>query len=444
VLSAVLAALLVPLTVAAPSTAATSSATRADAFDGRPVQFWNSVLLDVYKRQVKVGPGPLARAAAMMNAAIYDAESGYQRTWHTQQFEPYLEAPKYSGAPLLEGPDEEERVIGHTARNILARLFPGQQTLINTRFKDRFGHEWTDFDILKPLVAEPVADRIWNARYSDGSRDITSYTADNKPGAWRATGGAGCTSDSDAVDPNWGLVRPFALASGTQFRPSTPESFGTYDALLASPAYRAQVDEVRRLGSANSTERTTDQTAAAWFWANDADGTYKPPGQILDMTRIVATQRNLDVYRTSRLFALVSLAMADGAIAEWDVKYRTPIDLWRPVSAIQVGLNDPAWQPLGSTPCFPAWASGHAAFAGAWEAVMTDVFGTNQISFTASTDDPKAPVKNRTFNNFEQAAEENAYSRLWLGVHYRWDAVDGLQLGRDVGTYVVRNALQPL
>jgi hypothetical protein len=444
VLSVVLAALLAPLSVTAPSAAAATSAARADTFDGRPVQYWNAVLMDVFKRQVRVGPGPLARAAAMMNAAIYDAESAYQRTWHTLQYEPYLEAPKYSGAPLLEGPQEEERVIGHTARNLLVRLFPGQQTLINTRFKERFGHEWTDFDILKPLVAEPIAERMWNNRYSDRSNEGGSYTSENKPGAWRPTGGAGCTADGDAVDPKWGLVRPFSLTSATQFRPSTPETYGTYEALLASPAYRAQVDEVRRLGSVNSTERTTDQTAAAWFWANDADGTYKPPGQILDMTRTIATQRNLDEYPAARLFALVSLAMADGAIAEWDVKYETPIDLWRPVSAVQVGLNDPAWQPLGSTPCFPAWASGHATFAGAWEAVLTDVFDTGQIPFTASTDDPKSPVKNRAFSSFRQAAEEDANSRLWLGVHYRWDAVDGLQLGRNVGTYVVQNELRPL
>ncbi|MEU9554286.1 hypothetical protein [Streptomyces fumanus] len=125
------------------------------------------------------------------------------------------------------------------------------------------------------------------------------------------------------------------------------------------------------------------------------------------------------------------------------MKYRTPIGLWRPVSAVQVGLNDPAWQPLGNTPCFPAWASGHATFAGAWEAVLTDVFETGRIPFTASTDDPKSPVKNRTFSSFQQAAEEDANSRLWDGVHYRWDAVDGLQPGRNVGTYVVQHELQP-
>ncbi|MEJ1195851.1 MULTISPECIES: vanadium-dependent haloperoxidase [unclassified Streptomyces] len=445
---AALAALLAPLSMAVPPAAAAPAApgvsAASDTFDGRPVQYWNSVLLEVFRRQQGVGPGPLARAAAMMNAAIYDAESAYQRTWHTLRFEPYLEAPKYSGAPLREGPAEEERLIGHTARNLLVRLFPDQETLINTRFTERFGHEWTDFDILKPLAAEPIADRMWNTRYEDGSRSTTSYRLDGVPGAWRPTDDAGCAAESDAVDPHWGGVRPFALVSSTQFRPATPETYGTYEALLASPEYRAQVDQARRLGGADSTERTTDQTAAAWFWANDADGTYKTPGQFLELTGILADLRDVDTYRTARMYALVSLGLADAAIAEWDVKYRTPIDLWRPVSAIGVGLNDPAWEPLGPTPCFPAWASGHATFGGAWQTVMTEVFNTDRMTFTAHTDDPSSPVRNRTFDSFSEAAEESADSRLWLGVHYPWDSVDGLELGRDVGTYVVEHELREL
>jgi hypothetical protein len=75
---------------------------------------------------------------------------------------------------------------------------------------------------------------------------------------------------------------------------------------------------------------------------------------------------------------------------------------------------------------------------------MTDVFDTDQITFTATTDDPRSPVRNRTFNRFSDAAEEDALSRLYLGVHYRWDAVDGLRLGRDVGSYVVGHELRRL
>ncbi|MGP9022300.1 hypothetical protein ACT1U9_28350 [Streptomyces sp. BR1] len=51
--------------------------------------------------------------------------------------------------------------------------------------------------------------------------------------------------------------------------------------------------------------------AAAWFWANDANGTFKPPGQPLDTTARVAKDRNLTLYQNARLFTLVSVAMAD-------------------------------------------------------------------------------------------------------------------------------------
>ncbi|WP_405453621.1 vanadium-dependent haloperoxidase [Streptomyces achromogenes] len=201
--------------------------------------------------------------------------------------------------------------------------------------------------------------------------------------------------------------------------------------------------QVRDLGAAGSTTRTTDQTAAAWFWADDANGTYKPPGQLLDITARVSRDRGLTTYQNARLFALVSVAMADAAIAEWDVKYQTPIDLWRPVSAIREGLRDTTWKPLsGTTPCFPAWASGHSAFGAAWAGIMRQYFKTDGITFTASTDEPKSPVRNRTFTSFSQAAREEADSRVWLGVHYPWDASDGLTLGENVATWVFTHKMK--
>ncbi|MFF5447986.1 hypothetical protein [Streptomyces sp. NPDC012888] len=66
-----------------------------------------------------------------------------------------------------------------------------------------------------------------------------------------------------------------------------------------------------------------------------------PAGQLLQATREVATQRRLTTYENARLFALVSAAMADAGIAVRDVKFLTPIDLWRPVSAVREGGLDP-------------------------------------------------------------------------------------------------------
>ncbi|MFD9903125.1 vanadium-dependent haloperoxidase [Streptomyces sp. NPDC059063] len=429
------------------------AAVAAPNYSGDPVHYWNDVLLQLMRGRGGA-PGPLARSAAMLNGAIYDAESSYRLRWHKMTSEPYIAASHYTA--WIEGPGEEERVIGRTAYNILLGLFPEQTAYLDNKFMERFGTKPTDFDLLDTTVVNKMVTQMRDARKADGSDDQRVYTADGVPGAWRPTSYADmpdpkCDEASEAATPNWGLVKPFAIPSGSTFRPPTPQLYGTYDKLLASTEYKKQVDEVRRLGAVNSTERTNEQTAIAWFWANDLDGTYKPPGQLLQHTREVATARGLTTYQNARLFALVSLAMADASIAEWDVKYQTPIDLWRPVSAIRDGGLDTSWKPLSAnrsnvnfTPCFPAWASGHAAFAGAWAGVMKRYFGSDNISFSLTTEDPHATVKTRSYTSFSQAAKENADSRVYLGVHYPWDATDGLGLGEDIAEHVVTNKLKPI
>lgn len=420
-------------------------ASAAPNYTGDPVLYWNDVLLGAVKT-AGGAPGPVSRAAAEMNAAIYDAESSYRLRWHTMTSDPYLQAVDY--AAWMEGPGEEERVIGRTAYNILLKLFPGQTTYLDNKFRERFGTSPKDFDLLDATVVNTVVGNMWNFRNADGSDNQAVYTPDGRPGAWLPTSypdlpDPDCSRPGQAAIPEWGKVKPWALTSGSQFRPSTPGQYASYESLLASPAYAEQVRQVRSLGSAGSTTRTTDQTAAAWFWANDANGTYKPPGQLLDITARVSRDRGLTTYQNARLFALVSVAMADAAIAEWDVKYQTPIDLWRPVSAIREGLGDTTWKPLsGTTPCFPAWASGHSAFTAAWAGIMRQYFKSDDITFTASTDEPKSPVRTRTFTSFSQAAREAADSRVWLGVHYPWDADDGLTLGENIATWVFTHKMK--
>lgn len=434
-----------------------------------PVHYWNDVLQGVF-RKVGGGPVPMARAAAMMNGAIYDAESSYQLKWKGRMTsEAYIHATSYAG--WVEGPDEEERVIGRTAYNILLNLYgvnrpdknaPDFTAYLDQRFRDRFGTEPTSGDLLDITVVSGMVNQMMNARAGDGSDNKTSYTGDNKPGAWRPTSypdmvDPKCQVDGDAVNPVWGQVKPFSLTSGSQFRPTTLAQYGTYENLVASPEYKAQVAAVRNAGAAAPTaatpviNRTADQYNAAWFWANDNDGTYKPPGQMLQATREVSKARGLGTYANARLFALVSLALADTGIAVRDAKFSTPIDLWRPVSAIREGGLDPQWKPLlknnagvNANPCFPAYVSGHASFGAAWAGVMKRYFNTDNISFDLTTDEPLAPVKTRHFTSFSAAAKEDADSRIWLGVHYPWDATDGLILGDNVASQVFTTKLRTL
>lgn len=233
-------------------------------------------------------------------------------------------------------------------------------------------------------------------------------------------------------------------------------------AMLASHEYAAQLNEVKRLGSHDSTERTTEETEIGFFWANDLDGTSKPPGQLYVMTSIVAEQRHLSLEENARLFALVAIAMGDAAVVAWDAKYDTGIDLWRPDSAIREANSDgnpntsanPAWQPLSRraptdggvpfTPPFPAYISGHATFGAAHAAAMRVFFGTDNITFTLTTEDPNAVGITRTFNSFTAAALENARSRIYLGVHFQWDGDNGFLSGTKLGEYVANKFFKPV
>src|SRR6266540_3001112 len=148
------------------------------------------------------------------------------------------------------------------------------------------------------------------------------------------------TGSGPPATPNWGLVTPFTLTSGSQFRPPPPAGISAMPQLLASTQYATNFNDVKDLGRYNSTSRTADQTQAAFFWANDVDTTYKPPGQHFAHTQAVSRQQGLTQAGNARLFALVALAMADAAITAWDSKYLTPIDLWRPETAIHLALDD--------------------------------------------------------------------------------------------------------
>ncbi len=410
---------------------------------------WNDVLLEVY-RDVGGAPGPLARGGAMVHAAVYDAVSSI-----VPFAEPYLvRVPTVGNASL-------GAAVAHAAHDALAAAFP-------TTRVDLQGELGKALALLPPstsgaqlaagaAVGRAAAAAMVAARQDDGSAVETGHADGRHPGQWRRT------DASPAATPHWGRVRPFTMTSGSQFRPPPPAGHQSTTELLRSAEYAAQLSEVQAVGGVLSTSRTADQTALARFWANDLDGTYKPPGQLFAITQAVAAARMMDVLEDARLFALVALAMADAAIVAWDAKYDATIDLWRPETAIHLADDpvmgddnpattaDPTWQPLSSDPAsgrhfsppFPAYVSGHATFAGAHAAVLRGVVGTDNVSFEAPTDDPNVPAGTvRTFQSFGAAARENAASRVYLGVHFRWDGDHGVLSGTALGDWVVATRLR--
>jgi membrane-associated phospholipid phosphatase len=142
---------------------------------------------------------------------------------------------------------------------------------------------------------------------------------------------------------------------------------------------------------------------------------------------------------------VLSIALADAAIACWDAKYT--FDTWRPVTAIrQAALDgndattaDTTWQPLIATPPFPEYTSGHSTFSAAAATVLTELMGDN-VSFTTSS--IGLPGITRSFTNFQQAAQEAGMSRIYGGIHFMAANTNALESGELVGNYVIDNFMR--
>src|SRR5439155_16501164 len=158
--------------------------------------------------------------------------------------------------------------------------------------------------------------------------------------------------------------------SPSSFRPPGPPA-------LTSAKYTADYIEEKAIGELTSTVRTDDQTTAARFWAGTA---------LTFWNRAAASatvRRHTSLLDSARLFALLNVAMADGAISCWDAKYF--YELWRPYHAIRLASTDgnpdteeqADWTPVIPHPPYPEYSSGHATITGAAHAVLAIYFGDN-------------------------------------------------------------------
>src|SRR4029079_1626098 len=225
---------------------------------------------------------------------------------------------------------------------------------------------------------------------------------------------------------------------------------------LTSAQYAAAFNEVKSLGAKNSTTRTAEQTEIGVFWGYDRAGMGTPPALYCQATVVVCKLQHNDIVENARLFALTNAAMADAGFASWNAKFK--YDLWRPVTAIRradedgnaATEQDATWEPLGAPgggvvpnfpPPFPAYVSGHATCGAAAFKVLADFYGTDSMHFTLHSDE--LPAVQRSFDSFSQAAQENGRSRIYLGIHWNVDDIQGEAMGRKVADWTIGHALQP-
>jgi hypothetical protein len=388
-------------------------AARADV-----VTDWNQTA--VRATEIAGAPVPAqTRMMAIVHAAIFDAVNAIEGKYASYAVE--VSVTRSASA---------EAAAAAAAHGILERLFPVQKAMIDIALANSL-KEIADGPARAEgmRVGREVAERLFALRKDDGSTGQTSYEFGKGAGAYQATP----PMNMKPILPHWGKIKPFVLASATQFPMAAPHP-------LDSAVFARDLDEVRRMGSKTSTERTSEQTAIAIHWA----GSEVPP--LNAVARAASAAKNLSLSDNARFFALFTMAMADALIAGFEAKYR--YNFWRPITAIRSGglssnspmSADPTWEPLIVTPPHPDYPSGHCLGAGAAVAVLQAMFGDD--NFSASFVYPPLGVLRR-WESFSQIAKEVEDARVWGGIHFRTADQHGTQLGRQVGEFALKTLLQP-
>ncbi len=264
-------------------------------------------------------------------------------------------------------------------------------------------------------------------------RGMSKYTVNREPGRWVPTPPA----YMDAIEPNWGKLRPFVLDSSSQFRAAPPIPFD----ITKGSAFLTQVRDVYTVARA----LTPEQRAIAAFWDCNpyvmhvqghtmfATKKITPGGHWMGIVGTASRAANAKILAAADAYARTAIALAEGFLSSWQTKYET--NVVRPETMINTYL-DPAWEPMLQTPPFPEYTSGHSVISTAAATVLTEQFG-ERFAFTDSTE-MEYGLPARSFTSFMQAADEAAISRLYAGIHYRQAITEGQKQGRQVGDYVVQ------
>ncbi len=444
------------------------------------ILFWNSVLLECSRRDFTRGypggqqPGPIrtSRAMAIVHIAIHDAVA-FKNGMPGAAYLTKKGIANTVGAPP---PGSIDEVIAGAAVTTLRAMYP--------RYTDFILDNYDGPDNARFNYGEEIANALLVSRSNDGS-DVSIIAMQDPTLVYGQHRGDPYTAGQPRLGLAWGNVTRF---SGAARQPLDPfPGHGTSN-FLANADYRADYEEVETLGAAARRDRTAEQERIGVYWGYDGvQNLGVPPRLYNQCVRAIIAGRNLSLAKTAELFAQVNVAMADSGIDAWHYKY--VYDLWRPVVGIRAEAapdGDPFWAPLGApqtnanngrytlTPPFPAYPSGHATFgAAAFQSLrlalataagpitLADVLaeetggaaiGNEGFAFVSDeldgiSQDPDGSSRQRvpvTFPSFARAVWENSVSRIYLGVHWRFDGIPhdasqnigGVPLGLAIGEEV--------
>jgi len=385
---------------------------------GNVITDWDEKAVAVLQPGTVRPPETAFRTMAILHLAMFDAVNSVE-----PRYKPY-------NIRLSATPDtSKEAAAAAAAATVLAKLVPDAATDVRSTLSSYLASLPDGEAKAKAVVlGEEAAAKILVARENDGVSAPDAYRPRTKPGVYIPT----------AMPVGWptASMTPFVLASPSQFRAKPPPS-------LKSAEWAKDCNEIKELGAKNSTKRTARQTEDARFWLLVGPRAYNPT------PRQIVVAKNLELLDSARFMALFSAAMADGAAAFFDAKYK--YEFWRPITSIRNGdidgnpatQRDASWQPIDATPLHPEYPCAHCVQSSTAAAVIRELLGSDDIPEVSLTS-PFLPGVTHRFTNLQAFSDEVANARIYAGFHYRFSTIAGREMGQKIGAYVAKSVMQPV
>ncbi len=204
------------------------------------------------------------------------------------------------------------------------------------------------------------------------------------------------------IAPLYGKLKLWSVPNVESVRPLPPPAPG-------SAEFNKAADELRSYEG----NLTNEQRRIANWWS-DGLGTYTPPGHWNRFATDNIIKYKMNPLRSARVYAYLNMAIQDAGISCWDAKYYYHYP--RPIQVMN------GFKTILGTPNFPAYTSGHSTFSAAAATLLSHIFPAEKTQF-------------------DKMAHEASESRIYGGIHFRFDCEAGLESGTKVGEFTIQKAI---
>ncbi len=369
---------------------------------GAPAYRWNEVTIDHLLANGIGGP-PAVRTLALVHTAIADATIA---TWDAKYAynrpRPATAMPELTtviATPASPAYPSEHAATAAAASAVLGFLYPDAAATFDALAEEAGQSRLlagTDYpsDVAAGMeIGRQVAELAIARAKTDGSDAKWTGSVPTEPGKWNGT---------DPVAPMAGTWQTWTLEANDQYRPGPPPAYDSEQMAI-------ELEEVQTF------ERTPMTNLIASYWQ------YYGGRASFELYTDHLSQKLFEEHlddnppRAARSYAMMAVAFTDVFTSCFDAKYA----YW----GIRPHQLDPTLETVFPAPNHPSYPAAHASVGGAMETVLGELFPRDAEYFT-------------------RIADDESWSRLWAGIHFRSDIEAGRQLGRNVGHRVVAHARQ--